>query len=265
MATLREKQDILVYERFMTFRTPPVFYQHPEQIDGPIASGTFFRVEQRMFFITALHTITEFGYKPEQFLIPNKPYSDDFISLGNCALIKPSEYKYDACVLEILDLDAKQKIASGGWQFLSLDNVLDPDKAIDFVLFGFPYAIKNEGKVSKLYKSICAYADRKAAPDDYPDRLPGGTDLFFEYGTIADDHEGNEVEAPKLPGASGGSVWALPPRSPVWMPPRVVGVQTSYLKGNYFRAVDWRVVAKILALTDAALANEIVSRFQTNS
>src|SRR3954467_3758402 len=86
MARLRSRQDILTYEQFMAYRTAPIFYQHPTIVDGPIASGTFFRVEQRMFFITALHTIAEFGFLPEHFLIPEKLHSDDLIGLGACTL-----------------------------------------------------------------------------------------------------------------------------------------------------------------------------------
>jgi hypothetical protein len=73
-----------------------------------------------------------------------------------------------------------------------------------------------------------------------------------------------EINPPPLSGASGSSIWALPSSLAVWMPPRVVGVQTSFFKDRYFRGIDWRVVARLLSLADKELEGEIVTHFSNS-
>lgn len=261
MATMPPKEFVLANENFTLHRTTPIFYQHPNMVDGPIASGTYFAIRKRVFLITAGHTITEFKFEPKNFLVPVRTKSSEFTYLGNCTLLIPDDDSYDVCALELLDNDKKWLLASGGWQFLSLGNVLNLARAKDFLLFGFPYAIKDQNKIIKAYHPISAYADRIKAPADYPKPLKGDLDLFFEYGPISDDLGGEEVNPPPLSGASGASLWALPTSRTVWMPPRVVGVQTSFFKDKYFRGIDWRVVAKLLSLADKELEGKILAHF----
>jgi hypothetical protein len=76
-----------------------IFYQHPDVIDGPIASGTYFAIRKRVFLITAGHTITEFKFEPKNFLVPDRPKSSEFTDLGNCTLLMPDDDGYDVCAL----------------------------------------------------------------------------------------------------------------------------------------------------------------------
>ncbi|MGH6780164.1 MAG: hypothetical protein ACRECL_19485 [Bradyrhizobium sp.] len=261
IATMPPRDFVLANENFTLHRTTPIFYQHSNMIDGPIASGTYFAIRKRAFLITAGHTITEFKLEAKNFLVPFRPKSSEYTDLGNCNLLIPDDDSYDVCALELLDNDKKQLLATGGWQFLSLKNVLDPARAKDFLLFGFPYAIKDQNKIIKAYHPMSAYADRTKAPGDYPKPLKRDLDLFFEYGPVSDNLAGEEVNPPPLSGASGASIWSLPTSRTVWMPPRVVGVQTSFFKDKYFRGIDWRVVAKLLSLADKELEDEILSHF----
>jgi hypothetical protein len=91
--------------------------------------------------------------------------------------------------------------------------------------------------------------------------LPGALDLFFDYGAVGDGLDGTEVYAPDLPGASGSPIFEVQSPRSLWMPPRIVAVQASFLKGKYFRGTDWRVVAKLLSMVDPQLHDEITKRF----
>ena len=86
MAAMPPKDFVLANENFTLFRTTPIFYQHSDLVDGPIASGTYFAIRKRVFLITAGHTITEYKFEPKHFLVPDRPKSSDFTDLGDCNL-----------------------------------------------------------------------------------------------------------------------------------------------------------------------------------
>jgi hypothetical protein len=254
------KPDVLTNENFTLFRTTPIFYEHDETVDGPIASATFFEIENRIFLITARHIFDDF--RPERFLIPYAPRREKLIDLAEYEIIRPNQSEYDVCALEIVDYRKKTELRRNGWQFLSLANITTPSADGLFLLFGYPYAIRNEGRVLETYNPLSAYARRLSAPPEASDRLPGNLDLFFEYGPIGGAPDGSDVKAPDLPGASGCSIWSLPSNSTLWMPPRVVGVQVSFFRNKYFRAIDWRVVAKLLGMADPQLEASIQRHFE---
>ena len=257
MATMPPKQDVLVNERFTLNRTTSIFYQHTNQIDGPIASGTFFEIDGRIFLITAQHTFDDFDVS--KIRVPQSPASDELIDLGTYDHLFPKEKEYDVCALEITDFLKKKQLRQGGWQFLSVSNVITaPGPHDDFLLFGYPYAIKNEGRTINTYHPLSAYASRRShIPEEAKDLLPNNLDLFFEYGPIADALDGSEVETAALYGASGCSVWQVVKNPSLWMPPRVIGVQVAFFKNKYFRAVSWTVVARLLALADVQLGEKV--------
>lgn len=256
MTELPDRTTVVNNESFTLSCTPPIFYDHGQQIDGPIATGTFFKIAHRYFLITAWHTFEDF--RADRILIPRKPTSDQFTDMGKYEVIYPKEKEYDVCALEIVDRAALRELKTN-WHFLSLSNIGLPSDSGRFLLFGFPTSIRHENRRIESYQPLSAYAARlAAAPDGAPDRLPGDLDLFFEYGGIVDELGGDEREAPDLHAVSGASVWELPLPSPsLWLPPRVIGVEVSFFRGKYFRAVDWRVVAELLGLAYPHIRDEL--------
>jgi hypothetical protein len=98
-----------------------------------------------------------------------------------------------------------------------------------------------------------------AAPDDARSPVHPELDVFFDYGKEAPDRERKTVALPHLGGTSGASVWAYrkPSGGPLWTSERalkIVGVQSAYLAGHYFRAKSWAAVLKILRQADQRLA-----------
>jgi hypothetical protein len=212
MTELPDKKMVVDNERFTLSCTPPIFYDHGTQVDGPIATGTFFKVVERHFLITAWHTFEDF--KAERILIPRKPTSDEFVDMGKYDVIYPKEKEYDVCALEIVDPDALRDLKKN-WHFLSLSNIGLPSRSGRFLLFGFPTSIRHENRRIKSYHPLSAYAARLG------DRSRGGpgsssrrSRLFFDYGGIVDELGGTEREALDLHAVSGASVWELPPPSP---------------------------------------------------
>jgi hypothetical protein len=256
LATLPPKQDILQYELFTLFRTTPLFYDDGQRKDGPIGSATFFEILGRMFLITANHVFEDIH--PSVIRIPRKPKSTELVDLGEYDLLSPSDPRYDICALEITDRVKARELKRAGWDPLTLSNVMAPSPNGTFLLFGFPYAIKDTGKVLQTYNGLSAYANRiQSRPPEADNLLTDDLDLFFEYGAIGDAHDGTEVATPKLEGASGCSVWEVQPYSSFFVFPRVVGVQIRARQGKYFRALAWKAVGHLLGQVDPQIGRAV--------
>jgi hypothetical protein len=104
-------------------------------------------------------------------------------------------------------------------------------------------------------------SNRIIEPPEEAENVNPDVDLFFEYGrtAIADERE---IDAPELKGTSGGSVWEyVDLDGGLWAPEKVVkvvGVQSARLRGKYFRAVSWAVIASILGQMDPDLKEAVM-------
>jgi hypothetical protein len=83
-------------------------------------------------------------------------------------------------------------------------------------------------------------------------------DLFFEYTGRASTIDGKTVTTPHLGGTSGASVWECRELTGggIWTPERalkIVGVQSAFVRGRYFRAKSWEAVLQLLRQADPAL------------
>lgn len=115
---------------------------------------------------------------------------------------------------------------------------------------------------------VTAYTERlPEVPEGAAIPVNSDLDLFFNYDVEALDVEGNPIATPHLRGTSGASVWAYrePEDMRVWSPEsclKIVGVQSSFLRGRYFRAKSWAAVMETMRQIDQKLSGVIDAHIQ---
>lgn len=241
--------------------TVPILYEDPAVLDQ-VGTGTLFTIAGRYFLVTAAHLFERTD--PAQFAIPSNPIRDpDPSTLGRYELFKPKEDFVDIAVLELREPKTIDKIKNG-WRILTLDNTSNASARGVFALCGYPSErAKRVGTHLIGGSLIAAYSERmQEIPEGAEKPIHPELDLFFFYDLEATGIDGKQLATPHLGGTSGASVWEYrePDRTTFWTPERafkIVGVQSSFRKGDFFRAKSWRFVLEILRKADAMLAEAI--------
>jgi hypothetical protein len=246
--------------QFMRTRTIPLVW-NADGYTSSVGTGTLFRIADRHFIITARHIFDK--YAPEKIRYPaRRDYATSLATIGLARVVKPDTEAFDVAVIELLEEAAKDRL-SAGWEFLTLDNVAPASTDGVFALMGYPeFTCRSE--LWTPPKGIVYSSDRIIDPPKEAKNVNPDVDLFFEYGrtAVADD---KEIDAPELPGTSGCSVWEyVDLDGGFWASEKVtkvVGVQSAWLRGKYFRAVSWGVVASILSRMDPDLKDAVMQRW----
>ncbi len=246
---------------FAKLVTVPILYDDPQVLDQ-VGTGTLFTIARRYFLVTASHLFNKAD--PARFAIPSNPIRDpDPSTLGNYNLLKPDEDFIDIAVLELLEPITIEKVKNG-WRVLTLSNIGEASQQGVFALCGYPSErARRVGSHLIGGSLISAYTERiQEIPEHASKPVHPELDLFFNYDSKATGLDGKELQSPHLGGTSGASVWEYrePDRSAFWTPERafkIVGVQSSFRKGDFFRAKKWSFVLEILRKADAALGEAI--------
>jgi hypothetical protein len=241
----------------------PIVYDHEQNGGDQVGTGTLFTVDGRFFLVTAAHLFKFRGCDPGRFAIAgaNTPL---LWSIGRSNLLIPKDETFDVAVVELLE-EATIERAKASWRILTLANTGPASSEGVFILCGFPS--ERAVRAGNLIRGsrIIAFTQRMTeAPADAEQPVHSALDLFFHYDSEGTQITGTEIATPKLGGCSGASIWEYrePQGSPVWTPEqclKIVGVQSAWLKGKYFRANSWAAVLEILRQTDdrlAAIVNE---------
>jgi hypothetical protein len=241
--------------------TVPILYDDPRVLDQ-IGTGTLFTIAHRYFLVTAAHLFKKTD--PARFAIPSNPIRDPNPStLGRHDLFKPREDFVDIAVLELLEPTTIEKIENG-WRVLTLENTAHASPLGTFALCGYPSERARRVGTHLIGGSlITAYTERlPEIPENAEKPVHPELDLFFYYDVEATGIDGKPLATPHLGGTSGASVWEYrePDRGTLWTPERafkIVGVQSSFRKGNFFRAKTWSFVVEIFRKADTRLADAI--------
>jgi hypothetical protein len=241
--------------------TVPILYEDPKVLDQ-VGTGTLFMLAERYFLVTAAHLFE--NTDPARFAIPSNPIRDPNPStLGRYHLFKPTVDFFDVAVLELLESPTIEKIKVG-WRVLGLENTARASPQGTFALCGYPSERARFVGTHLIGGSlITAYSERMPEiPESAKRPVIPDLDLFFHYDVQATGIDGKPVATPHLGGTSGASVWEYrePDRNTLWTPERafkIVGEQSSFRKGDFFRAKSWRFVSEILRKADTALATAI--------
>jgi hypothetical protein len=241
----------------------PIVYDHEQSGGDQIGTGTLLTADGRFFLITAAHLFKFKGCDPGRFAIASANTTQMW-SIGRCNLLIPTNDAFDVAVVELLE-EATIERAKASWKILTLANSGLASQDGVFVLCGFPS--ERTERTGDLIRGsrIIAFTERiNEPPADAEPPVHPALDLFFHYDLEAIQITGTAIATPNLRGCSGASIWEYrePQGVSFWTPEqclRVVGVQSAWLKGQYFRAKSWAAVLEIMRKTDerlAAIVNE---------
>ena len=247
-------------ERFSANVTIPVLYDDPNKDLDQIGTSTLFNLDDRFFLVTAGHLFED--RDRERFAIPT-PTTTRVHTLGRYNLLQPDTDLIDIAVLELLEEQTIER-ARAGWRALILENLGDASAKGIFALSGYPS--ERARRIGGLIGGslVTAYSERIPIPADADPPASPQLYLFFHYDLKAIDINGNVIAAPHLGGASGCSIWEYhePAGMKFWTPEqclKMVGVQSSFRKGRYFRAKCTAALLKILRKADNRLAGVVDS------
>lgn len=259
-----EQQALIALEAFAVNSAVPVLYDSPSGVDQ-IGTGTLFTIDNRYFLITAGHLfeapdLSSPAPDPTKFAIPKGRVNGDLHTLGSYALYNGrntnlADADIDIAILELLDPDTIE-YAKRGWQILTLEDTWPPSTTGVFVLCGYPSERGWRSETSIGGKPTTVFTERlPQIPTSAKQPVHPALDMFFHYDVSGPDFEGKSSATPHLRGASGSSVWEYRGAAPgaIWSPKnalKVVGVQSSFLKGSYFRAKSWGMVLVMLRQID---------------
>ena len=221
----------------------PIIYDHKEAGGDQIGTGTLFTVQGRFFLVTAAHLFRFKGCDPARFAIPSV-HTTQLWSLGRCNLLIPTDEAFDIAVVELLEETTIER-AKASWKILTLANTAPASPAGVFILCGFPSErTKRTGDMVRGSRIIAFTQRMNEPPDEAEQPIHPALDLFFHYDSEASHIAGAAIATPKLVGCSGASIWEYrePQHVSVWTPEqclRVVGVQSDWFRGKYFRAKSW--------------------------
>jgi hypothetical protein len=221
-----------------------------------LGTGTLFRIDGRVFLVTAAHLLKE---DPEDsssndidftaIAFPSRPIAATLQTLGSFEVIRPApQSNIDVVVLE-LKTPETIAILERGWDFLNFDNTGMGVRGTRFILSGYLFeGVRFDG--TNIGQAMLTLTT------DFLDYVPAVTDpapsvdQFYyleDQGTLID---GTTRRIPHLKGLSGASIWSYVAPSPpaLWDPStalHVVAVQSSAKRGHWFRGVDWAAVREI--------------------
>lgn len=245
------KEHRQAVSHFMVKVVVPLLYELPDGRVDQIGICTLFRERQHRLLITARHNL-EGSHILDRFTVLKNPIRSDLDTLGSFELFKPNDppgRDIDVAVLRFLDQSTIGQMEAG-WHFLTTANTGTAPAQGIFVLSGYPSArakISGQaigGSLNTIYTKRITAAPPSAKPP-----VDADIDLFFHYDKEGIDLEGRAVKTPALPGVSGSSVWEYREISGLWPPEnalKVVGIQTSWIEGDFARAKIWAYVQHII-------------------
>jgi hypothetical protein len=216
----------------------PIVYDHEQGGGDQVGTGTLLTVDSRFFLVTAAHLFKDCD--PGRFAIASANTTLMW-SIGRCNLLLPTNDAFDVAVVELLE-EATIERAKSSWKILTLANTGLASQEGVFVLCGFPS--ERTVRTGDMIRGsrIIAFTNRiSEVPADAEQPVHPALDLFFHYDEEAIQITGTAIATPNLRGCSGASIWEYrePQGVSFWTPGqclRIIGVQSAWLKGKYFRA-----------------------------
>ena len=231
--------------------------------------GCLLRVGARTFFITAAHIFDKLVPADfEHIGVPVGPFETTLTTLGPGVIHRTNETAtadVDVAIWPLLD----EVVAKLKWDCLTVKNLvaLRPVSAMnEFLIFGYPNS-RILPSARDLVRANPAFlrTSRYFGPTPEHKNKHDAVDLILAYGDKAIDGNGNEVEAPSLPGISGSPIWAvMPSGGSLWSPESdlfVVSIDSGWtkkgMKNRYVVSKLWTAVLKAFEQVDAEAAREI--------
>ncbi|MFZ0887366.1 MAG: hypothetical protein WA005_02840 [Candidatus Binataceae bacterium] len=254
---------------FLYRRVLPLLDERNINNDPIRGCGCLLRVGSRTFFVTAAHVFDRLvpaGF--EHIGVPVGPYETTVTTLGPGAIHRTNQTATADIDVGIFPL-SDEVVAKLKWDCLTVKNLaaLRPVSAMnEFLIFGYPNSLVLPA-ADDLVRANPAFlrTSRYFGPTPQHDKRHDDVDLILAYGDKAIDGNGNEVEAPSLPGISGSPIWAvMPSGGSLWSPESalvVVAIDSAWtkkgVKDRYVVSKLWTAVLRAFEQVDADAAREI--------
>jgi hypothetical protein len=252
-SVLNESQAI---HSFILRVTLPLLKESGE-VPEILGTATLFRTGDRVFLVTAAHILKEdendlssADIDLTSIAFPSGPTNASLHTLGAIEVYRaPPEENIDVAVLEVKSPEIIEMIEKG-WGFLKFDQVAQREEGNRFILSGFLVeGVRWDGRNVGQAMLTLATDPLHYIPDV---SHPAPTvDQFYYLQKDGELADGSSRPIPNLKGLSGASIWSYAhSTSPFWDPSkalRVVAVQSTAKRGEWFRGVDWAAVNAILA------------------
>lgn len=227
-----------------------------------LGTATLFRIDGRVFVVTAAHVLLTDPYDPsspqidlEKIAFPSQLRGAWLHTLGEMEVLRPKPPSHvDVALLELKSAEVIELLEQG-WGFLGLEQVGPPAPGDRFMVGGYPeeYARPVGNSILQSFLSVATDPLHYVPLVKHPQPL---LDLFFHLEDEGEQVGGGRREIPSLKGMSGASIWAYAPPSAgsAWTAAKalkVYAVQSSARRGAWFRGVDWGAV--IVLLKDPSL------------
>lgn len=234
------------------------------QIPEILGTGTLLTHEDRHFIVTAAHILktdaddlSSADRDLSSIAYPTGRSAAQLLTLGPITVYRPAPpSRVDVVVLELRDTETV-KVIGRNWIFLTLQATGSLPFNARFVLSGYPLeGTRWDGRdVGQSFLTLTTDPLHYVPEVQYPEPT---VDRFFYLQDEGELLDGSTRKIPKLQGLSGASLWAYTEPSPseLWTPQktlRIVGVQSSYSRGKWFRCTDWEAVRVVLRDSEVGL------------
>lgn len=239
-------------EKFAAKTAVPILVEINSETVDQVGTGTLFSHQDRLFLVTARHIFDDID--PRTIVIPSTD-TTELASIGSLDLLRPDQEQIDVAVVE-LKHPPTIKRAKASWNILTVDDTAQASFDGVFALSGYPSErLRRDGGL--LGGSlITVYTDRIVEiPSEATAPVHRDVDLFFTYDSKLVKSDGEILSAPNLRGCSGASIWQYikSEDAGLWTAQkslRIIGVQSAYRKGKYFRGIAWHYVLEIFKKLD---------------
>jgi hypothetical protein len=255
MSIEAERQAV---EQLFVKVTLPIIVQDKGRF-GIVGTATLFTIQDRPFLITAGHTILD--YSVDRWAYSEHPTGGTIYTLGALHHHRPSNGRYDAAVVEILDPNTKERLRTN-WRFLTLEQVSLPHEGAEFFVSGYPSALAIPEKTAVRGVLLTLETRRIAIPSDATKLVDPEADYFFDAGPNVFSGEYADLEIHGMSGSAVGEFRSVMGPG-LWMPDQaihVVAVQTAMRKQRYIRAASWATVVALLEGVEPGLAGALRQR-----
>jgi hypothetical protein len=229
----------------------PILHEDAEGQVQQVGTGFLFAQEDALFLVTARHHFEELAH--DAFAVPDDPLRGGLMRLSFDLLYPkdPEHQVIDIAVLKLRDIDVIKALRKA-WTVLDETNTATASGGGAFLLCGYAAGRQTIGPhgVGGSFNAI--YTERTAAtPSQAKPPIDPALDIFLHYDREAEGFDGSMVKTPDLPGFSGSAIWEYSDvGGGLWSAARaikVVGIQASWLDGQYARGKAWSYAQHIIA------------------
>jgi hypothetical protein len=245
-------------EQLLVRVTLPIIVQDKNRF-GIVGTATLFTIQDRLFLITAGHTIQ--AYSVDRWAYSESPTGGTIYTLGQLHHHRPNDERYDVAVVEILDAETSERLRAN-WQFLTLDQVSLPHEGAEFFVSGYPSALAISEETAVRGVLLTLETRRIPTPSDAEQPVDPQVDYFFDAGQNVFSGEYRNLEIIGMSGSAVGE-FRSDMGSGLWLPSQaihVIAVQTAVRKQRYIRAASWTTVVALLEGLEPGLAGALRQR-----